>query len=78
MNFNKCDRCGCFYVTEGITCPSCTPKDSQDISKLNSFFSNNEDPITVTELSSITGISQKNINRFVNNKNFEFTKQIML
>ena len=23
MNFNKCKRCGCFFVANGDTCPVC-------------------------------------------------------
>ena len=36
MNFNKCKRCGCFFVANGDTCPVCTKKDNSDISTLNS------------------------------------------
>ena len=61
MNFNKCERCGCFFVTDGNTCPSCTPKDTNDISKLNNYFLENENKISLNELSFVTGISEKNI-----------------
>ena len=78
MNFNKCERCGCFYITGGDVCPSCTPKDKNDISKLNSYFEENNSVITVNELSSATGISQKNIARYISAKSFEYKKQIKL
>lgn len=79
MNFNKCARCGCFYIADGAVCPSCTPKDKCDISKLNTFLTDNTDQVlTVTELSSATGIAKKNISRYVTQKGFEYKKQIKL
>lgn len=79
MNFNKCARCGCFFMSDGAVCPSCTPKDKNDISKLSSFFLDNEEkPYTVSELSSATGISRQNISRYISEKGFEYKKQIKL
>ena len=59
MNFNKCKRCGCFFISSGDTCPSCTPKDNNEISKLNEFFSENSNAITLNDLSKVTGMSTK-------------------
>ena len=28
MNFNKCERCGCFFVTDQNVCPKCEPKEN--------------------------------------------------
>lgn len=79
MDFNKCKRCGCFYITDGDTCPSCTSKDNNEISKLNNFFLENENSsINVNELSSITGISIKNLSRYACSKNLNFKKKIIL
>ncbi|MBP3708460.1 MAG: hypothetical protein J6J36_07725 [Clostridia bacterium] len=78
MNLNKCERCGCFYVTEGNVCPSCAPKDTNEMSKLNNYFTENAAPITINELSTATGISQKNLSRFISEKNFEYKQQIKL
>lgn len=79
MNFNKCARCGCFFISDGAVCPSCTPKDKGDISKLNNFLNdNNEKPYTVSELSSATGISKQNISRYISEKGFEYKKQVKL
>lgn len=78
MNFNKCERCGCFFITEGNVCPSCTPKDINELSKLNNYFTENATPITINELSTATGISQKNLSRFISGKNFEYKQQIKL
>jgi len=70
MNFNKC--------TNGDTCPVCTIKDNNDISTLNNYFSENENTVSINDLSSITGISTKNLTRYVNDNNFNFKKQIKL
>lgn len=78
MNFNKCGRCGCFFVSDGNVCPSCAPKDSNELSKLNSYFSENNSVISMNDLSYATGISVKNLSRFVSEKNFEYKKQIQL
>ena len=77
MNFNKCKRCGCFFISSGDTCPSCTSKDNNEISKLNEFFSENSNAITLNDLSNVTGISTKNLSRDVSCKDFNFKKQVI-
>ena len=78
MDFNKCKRCGCFFITTGDTCPSCTPKDNNEIRKLNNFFLEYENSVTINELSSLTGISTKNLSRYITYKDFDYKKQIKL
>ncbi len=78
MNFNKCKRCGCFFVATGDTCPACTTKDNNDISALNNYFAENENSVSINDLSNITGISTKNLTRYIEYGNFDFTKQIKL
>lgn len=79
MDFNKCNRCGCFYVAEGDTCPSCQTKDNNEISKLNTYFTETENAsVDVHELSYVTGISVKNLSRFAENKELGFKKKIIL
>ena len=79
MDFNKCNRCGCFYFTEGDTCPSCKTKDNNEISKLNNYFTENDNTsVDVHELSYITGISIKNLSRFAENKKLGFKNKIIL
>ena len=78
MNFNKCKRCGCFFISEGETCPSCSPKDTNEISALNNYFSENNNSISINELSSITGISTKNLSRYISCESFSYRKQIKL
>lgn len=74
MNFNKCDRCGCFFATDSSTCPSCSTKDNIEMNQLKSYLINNsiQEDITsnVSSISTDTGISVKNLNRFLENKTF--------
>ena len=38
MQFNKCSRCGCFFVSTGDVCPNCQPKDNMEMNKLRNFL----------------------------------------
>lgn len=77
MNLNKCERCGCFFVSSNCVCPSCQAKDDNEISKLKSFFHENEIPGSVEDLAISTGITMKNLNRFLENKDFlDITKKL--
>lgn len=78
MNFNKCERCGCFFASNNSTCPACTTKDNKDIFALNNYFSENNRAISINDLSNITGISKKNLSRFAVNDNFDYRAQIKL
>jgi len=69
MEFKKCARCGCFFVTNGDVCYNCTPKDRLDIAKLKNYFEENTNT-SINCISVNTGISTKNINRHLNNQNF--------
>ena len=70
MKFNKCMRCGCFFTTSDDVCPNCKEKDQVDISSLKSYLANNETPATISSLSFNSGVSEKNINRYFQTKEF--------
>lgn len=74
MNFNKCERCGCFFATDNSTCPSCSTKDNIEMNTLKNYIINNsisEDITTnVSAISNDTRITVKNLNRFLDNKSF--------
>lgn len=78
MKFNKCSRCGGFFVSEGNTCPNCLPKDQLEISRLENFISENKDAnLSMDDIVSYTGISNKNLNRFLLQNQFsDFASQI--
>lgn len=65
MNFNKCNRCGAFYACEGNVCPKCSPKDALELSTLKNYIEENGFS-SIDVVSVGTGISTKNLNRFLN------------
>lgn len=68
MEFKKCDRCGSFFLSENNVCPKCLPKDQSEITKINNYINeNNILNCSISNLSANTGVSMKNINRFINN-----------
>jgi len=70
MEFKKCVRCGCFFVSNNDVCCKCESKDSADIARLNNFINTTNDITSIDEISTSTGISLNNINRFINDKKF--------
>lgn len=75
MELNKCSRCGAFYTTSNNVCPNCEPKDSLEQFKLQTFLQNNEIPSSLETLSTDTGISMKNLNRFLSNTDVDIKCQ---
>lgn len=67
MEFKKCVRCGSFFVTDGDVCQNCMPKDRLDILKFNDYAKNNVN-CSADSISINTGISLKNVNRYLNKK----------
>lgn len=78
MNFNKCSRCGCFFLTEGTVCPNCQPKDQLEINRLKDYIAENTDTLyNMNSIISSTGISNKNLSRFLTDAQFsDFANQI--
>ncbi len=78
MNLNKCSRCGCFFMSENSVCPNCQGKDQYEMSQLKNFLEENViQSCTVDSLSVSTGISVKNLNRFLSQEQFsDFAEQI--
>ena len=70
MEFKKCKRCGAFFVSNNSVCPNCEPKDNLELSKLKGFLTENECPNSIETLASSTGISVKNLNRFLEQEDF--------
>lgn len=70
MELNKCSRCGAFFTTNTNVCPNCEPQDKFEMAKLKDFIQENitetTNPYSTEQLACYTGISQKNINRFIN------------
>ena len=73
MDFNKCSRCGSFYLSTGNVCPKCSSKDQLEFSTFKTYISENGFEENLEKVSGETGISIKNLNRFmqeINNTNY--------
>lgn len=73
MNLNRCERCGCFFASKNDVCPNCISKDANDIAHLTTFLTENEKTVSVEDLSLQTGVSLKNVNRFLKDKKINST-----
>ena len=73
MELNKCSRCGAFYTTSNNVCPNCEAKDNLEQLNLKNFLQDNEIPSSLETLSADTGISMKNLNRFLSNDDFKIS-----
>ena len=80
MNFNRCSRCGCFYLSGSAVCPNCEPKEQMEINILKNYIEetgNNYGTCQMNDIISSTGISSKNLNRFLMQDQFsDFASQI--
>ena len=70
MEFKKCKRCGCFFLSESDVCRNCTPKDSFEISKLKNYLESENYSNSIDCISVDTGITVKNLNRYLENEEF--------
>lgn len=70
MDLNRCKRCGTFFASNDCVCPNCKTKDISDLAKLETFLQENDLPSSIDTLASNTGISAKNLNRFISENDF--------
>ena len=75
MEFNRCSRCGSFYVSEGNVCPKCSTKDGFEFSTFTTYLDENGFETSLDTISNETGISIKNLNRFVGYPEFKNYKK---
>lgn len=71
MELNRCSRCGSFYVAEGNVCPKCSTKDGFEFSTFKSYVQQNGFENSLNTISNDTGISVKNLNRFIQYQEFQ-------
>ena len=69
MNLNRCERCGCFFVTDQNICPKCEPKENFEMQQLKNYLSTHTTS-TVEDISTNTGISERNLDRFLKQDEF--------
>lgn len=70
MEFKKCERCGNFFISNNNTCSKCLTKDEAEKTKLKNYFENNIQGASLEEISNNTGITVKNLDRFINADEF--------
>ena len=71
MELNRCSRCGSFYVSSGNVCPNCSIKDGFEFSTFKSYVQENGLDNSLNSISNETGISVKNLNRFLGYEEFQ-------
>ncbi len=71
MEFNKCSRCGSFYLANGNVCPKCVAKDGFEFSTFKSYIKENGLQESLDQISGHTGITVKNLNRFLGYDEFQ-------
>ena len=71
MEINRCSRCGNFYVSAGNVCPNCSTKDGAEFSVFKSYVQENGLDNSLDTVSNDTGISVKNLNRFLEYEEFQ-------
>ena len=66
MELKRCVRCGTFLTSNVDVCKSCEKKDLAELGKLKGFFADSYvSGISKGEISNSTGISVKNLNRYL-------------
>lgn len=67
MEFKKCMRCGCFFMSDDNVCCNCKSRDRMDIAKLNSILDESRSFNSIQDLSIASGVNINNLNRFIAN-----------
>lgn len=71
MELKRCARCGKFFASDVEVCHECEKKDVADLSKLKGFFAEGYvGGISKMEISASTGISARNLNRYLGYEEF--------
>ena len=72
MEIKRCARCGGFFETVNDVCNNCVGKDNKELGKLKNFLSgyDHSEEITRRDISNNTGITMKNLNRFLSGEEF--------
>ena len=76
MEFKKCNRCGGFFVNNGSVCSKCSEKDNLELSTFKNYIEENG-LSSIDSMSVETGISAKNLNRFIGIEGLNYTNDII-
>lgn len=75
MKFNKCVRCGSFFASDNNVCPNCQSKDEIDKLSLKNYIANHDIPDNIEMLALNSGVSLKNVNRYLQTNDFSDIKK---
>ena len=67
MEFKRCVRCGCFFMSDNNICCNCESKDKLDISKVANILDENINFNSIEDLSIASGVNISNLNRLIKN-----------
>lgn len=70
MEFKKCKRCGCFFVSNNEVCSKCEPKDNLEMIKLRNYLNDNE-VNSLEEISNTLSIAPANLARHIKADEFK-------
>ncbi|HCC03318.1 MAG TPA: hypothetical protein DEP51_00425 [Clostridiales bacterium] len=77
MEVVRCSRCGAFYTNGGYVCPKCSDKDNFELATFKNFVEENGVNVnSLNQVSISTGISEKNLNRFLGYEGLEGYKKL--
>ena len=77
MEVVRCSRCGAFYTNNGYVCSKCQDKDNFELSTFKNYVEENGIELeSLSQVSKNTGISEKNLNRFLNYEGLEGYKKL--
>ena len=77
MEVKRCSRCGAFYTNQGYVCSKCTNKDVLELTKFKDFVEENGIGInSLSQVANQTGISEKNLTRFLDYAGLEGYKEL--
>ena len=71
MDFNRCSRCGNFFIAQSNVCPKCSSKDGIEFSNFINYVQENGLNDSLDTISSQIGVSVKNLNRFLEYEDFK-------
>ena len=78
MEFKRCVRCGCFFMSANDICCNCESKDMLDIAKVNTILEENSNFNSIQELSIASGVNISNLNRLIDNNKISDIGNIIL
>ena len=77
MEVVRCSRCGAFYTNGGYVCSKCTEKDNFELSTFKNYVEENGVELeSLSQVSKYTGISEKNLNRFLDYEGLQGYKKL--